>query len=196
MARNQKKGGIAFSPTGVDTHLTELHLSREERKVLEMRFYKKSFAEIAEQLFKGKRTRQAVQQIAQRAKQRQWRLDAKKRYAEKPGDCPVNEAPLPSRVRRALVRKGITRLGQLVNFTTGEMEKLEGLGKQGAWYIPRLLTAWGITKNATFCPECGAQVGARRRDNKFEVACKQCGAECKVSFSKRADEKRDEKQAA
>lgn len=167
---------------GVDTQLAGLRLTPEERELLELRSRNVPYAVIAKTLFEGKRSRQAIQQLEGRVRRKQWFAGAQTRYAANLSDCPIEEAPLPVRVKRALKKAGLAKVGHLV----GIPDNLPDLGKQGAFYVKQLLTDWDIQKPATYCVDCGAAIGKRHKEEKFQMQCPRCKGEFSVTVLQRA----------
>jgi DNA-directed RNA polymerase subunit RPC12/RpoP len=162
---------------GIDNQLAELRITPEERKLMEMRSKSLPYAHIAKALFQGKRSRQAVQQLEGRVKRKLWIAESAMRYKDNLSDCPIEEAPLPVRVKRAVLQAGFTKIGHLVNMR----EDLPDLGKQGAFYVKKLLQRWNIQKHATYCVNCGATVGNRHQEEAFEVQCPRCESQFAVT---------------
>jgi ribosomal protein S27AE len=178
----------------------EIELTDKEKRALEMRHSdsarpdvigsvrdgKTVYEAISKELFNGKMTRQGVYELVKQAERKQWRLNAKARYLRDLGVCPVEELPIPSRIRNALKRAGLTRVGQLAGMSRQELGQIDGVGRrQGSFLLYGLLTSWGIKKRASsFCPNCGAGLTKKFKEGADGVSCSRCGT---TSFVKRVE---------
>jgi hypothetical protein len=90
----------------------ELRLTPEERKLMDMRSKNLPYAHIAETLFSGKRSRQAVQRLEGRVKRKLWIAESAMRYKDNLSDCSIEEAPLPAPTISRLIRRRTTRTPQ------------------------------------------------------------------------------------
>ena len=169
---SQPEGLIADA--GEDTETVEEGLSLDERLILRMREVGVSYKVIAERLFGGRVSRQAVCETAQKLKQKAHRVKTRERYRGHEFQCPIDELPLSYRTRNALLRAGYERLGQIASFTDQELMGIPGLGKESVFMLRRMLRAWALREPDFFCLRCagGLQL-ARRRDQ--SVTCKVCG---------------------
>jgi len=159
---------------GEDIQTAEEGLSLDERLILRMREVGVSYKAIAERLFGGRVSRQAVCETAQKLKQKAHRVKTRERYRGHELQCPIDELPLSYRTRNALLRSGYERLGQIAGFTDQELMGIPGLGKESVFMLRRMLRAWALTEPDFFCLRCagGLQL-ARKRDQ--SVTCKVCG---------------------
>jgi hypothetical protein len=181
--KSKTKGGKMLSD-GVGPRDVEIRLSHEEEQCLIMRENRPpvSFQGIANVVFLGAKTRQAVQQIVRRAKRKKWRLESKKRYAANSRECPIEETPLPSVTRAALQERGIARLGDLASVSESMLATFEGIGSYGAHLIVKLLLEYGMRgeKPASFCVKCGAALTEHVDFRKRRIRCPNCKAVCEV----------------
>lgn len=166
---------------GFDKQAKEIQqLTPLERQVLDLRSTNNSkgkphtYDEIAKIVFKGKKTRQTVYDMILRAERKIWRLQAKERYAENPGDCPVDEVPLPARIRHSLKEAGFGKLGQIAGKSRVEISKIEGIGRHGSFQVYGLLQAWGVRKPHSYCVNCGTPL-SRKLADEVTVKCGSCG---------------------
>jgi len=159
---------------GEDTQTAEEGLSLDERLILRMREVGVSYKAIAERLFGGRLSRQAVCETAQKLKQKAHRVKTRERYRGHEFQCPIDELPLSYRTRNALLRAGYERLGQIAGFTDQELMGIPGLGKESVFMLRRMLRAWALSEPDFFCLRCGAglQLGKKRDQT---VTCKVCG---------------------
>lgn len=141
-----------------------------------------SYDEIAERLFDGTKSRQTVYDMIKRAERKMWRLDARKRFQENPGDCPIDETPLPARVRHSLKEAGFQKLGQLAGKSRVELWHIEGVGRHGSHQLFALLAAWGVRKPHSFCVNCGTPL-SKKLANDVKVTCSSCGATIEVQVT-------------
>jgi hypothetical protein len=159
---------------GEDTETVDEGLSLDERLILRMREVGVSYKVIAERLFGGRVSRQAVCETAQKLKQKAHRVRTRDRYRGHEFQCPIDELPLSYRTRNALLRAGYERLGQIAGFSDQELMGIPGLGKESVFMLRRMLRAWALSEPDFFCLRCagGLQL-ARKRDQ--SVTCKVCG---------------------
>ena len=159
---------------GEDTQAVEGGLSLDERLILRMREVGVSYKAIAERLFAGRLSRQAVCETAQKLKQKAHRVKTRERYRGHEFQCPIDELPLSYRTRNALLRAGYERLGQVASFTDQELMGIPGLGKESVFMLRRMLRAWALSEPDFFCLRCGGGLQlAKKRDQ--TVTCKVCG---------------------
>ena len=157
-----------------DTQTVEEGLSLDERLILRMREVGVSYKAIAERLFGGRVSRQAVCETAQKLKQKAHRVKTRERYRGHEFQCPIDELPLSYRTRNALLRAGYERLGQIAGFTDQELMGIPGLGKESVFMLRRMLRAWALSEPDFFCLRCGGGLQlAKKRDQ--TVTCKVCG---------------------
>ena len=157
-----------------DTQTVEEGLSLDERLILRMREVGVSYKAIAERLFGGRLSRQAVCETAQKLKQKAHRVKTRERYRGHEFQCPIDELPLSYRTRNALLRAGYERLGQIAGFTDQELMGIPGLGKESVFMLRRMLRAWALSEPDFFCLRCGGGLQlAKKRDQ--TVTCKVCG---------------------
>src|SRR5215469_1219381 len=153
---------------------TEEGLSLDERLILRMREVGVSYKAIAERLFGGRVSRQAVCETAQKLKQKAHRVKTRERYRGHEFQCPIDELPVSYRTRNALLRAGYERLGEISSLTDEQLMGIPGLGKESVFMLRRMLRAWALTEPDFFCLRCagGLQL-AKKRDQ--SVTCKVCG---------------------
>lgn len=178
---------------GFDKQAKEVKaLTPLEREVLRLRSEKNAkgkphtYEEIAKIVFKGKKTRQTVYDMILRAERKTWRFHAKERYADNPGDCPVEEVPLPARIRHGLKEAGFSKLGQLAGKSRVEISKIEGIGRHGSFQVFSLLQSWGVRKPQSYCVNCGTPLNKKLSDE-VKVTCSSCGATTELKVSKEAE---------
>jgi hypothetical protein len=159
---------------GEDTPTADEGLSLDERLILRMREVGVSYKAIAERLFGGRVSRQAVCETAQKLKQKAHRVKTRERYRGHEFQCPIDELPLSYRTRNALLRAGYERLGQIANLTDQDLMGIPGLGKESVFMLRLMLRAWALTQPDFFCLRCagGLQL-AKKKDQ--SVTCKACG---------------------
>jgi len=157
-----------------DTQTVEEGLSLDERLILRMREVGVSYKAIAERLFGGRVSRQAVCETAQKLKQKAHRVKTRERYRGHEFQCPIDELPLSYRTRNALRRAGYERLGQIAGFTDTELMGIPGLGKESVFMLRRMLRAWALTEPDFFCLRCAGGLQLARKKEQ-SVTCKVCG---------------------
>jgi len=174
---------------GMDKQQKEIQsLTPLEREALRLRSEKNSkgrpltYDEIAQKLFQGKKTRQTVYDMILRAQRKVWRLKARERYAANPGDCPVEEVPLPARIRHSLKEAGFVKLGQLGGKSRVEISKIEGIGRHGSFQVFSLLQSWGVKKPQSYCINCGTPLN-KRLSADTTVTCSSCGMTTQVRIA-------------
>jgi len=176
----EKTGSESSQPDGLvpgageDTHTAEEGLSLDERLILRLREVGVSYKAIAERLFGGRVSRQAVCETAQKLKQKAHRVKTRERYRGHEFQCPIDELPVSYRTRNALLRAGYERLGEISSLTDEQLMGIPGLGKESVFMLRRMLRAWALTEPDFFCLRCagGLQL-AKKRDQ--SVTCKVCG---------------------
>lgn len=165
----------------VSAEIVELALSEDEQKTLDAYNKGTPVPEIRSAIFKNKVSRQATYATLRRAERKKFRLDAKERYSGKPEVCPVDELPLPARVRKALEREGYKRLGNLAGMSMDELAEIPRFGHTFAFTIYSLMQEWGVRKAQSFCPNCGKQFSNRLdEDDKTVRACRDCGFKTEI----------------
>lgn len=175
---------------GFDKQAKEIaQLTPLERQVLKLRSAKNAkgkpntYDDIAKLVFNGKKTRQTVYDMILRAERKIWRFQAKERYTDNPGDCPVEEVPLPARIRHGLKEAGFGKLGQLAGKSRVEISKIEGIGRHGSFQVFSLLQSWGVKKPQSYCPNCGTPLSRKLADD-VTVICSSCGTTSELKVSK------------
>jgi DNA-directed RNA polymerase subunit RPC12/RpoP len=170
-----------------DAELMEIELTPQEKRALEMRLEKRpdgepySYEDISKAVFRKKVSRQRAYEMVKYAEQKQWRLNAKQRHAGNLENCPIDELPLPGRVRNALKDAGYRNVGELAGKFRNDLAKIEGLGRRhGSFLVYGLLQLWGVRKPGRFCPNCGAALGVKATEEKQEVKCAKCGARATI----------------
>lgn len=159
---------------GEDAQKAEPELTMDEQLVLRMREVGVPYRAIAERLFGGRVSRQAVCETAQKLKQKAHRVKTRERYRNHELQCPIDELPQPYRTRNALLRAGYGRLGQIAGLTDEELLEIPGLGKDSVFGLRRMFRAWGLNRPDFFCLRCAGGLQLKRgRDQ--SVACKVCG---------------------
>jgi len=125
-----------------------LQLSKDEEEVIRLRRDERgSLVSISEQVYDGAKTRQAVLQTYQRAKEKKWRLEASERYKGKEALCPIDELPLPARARNALTRAGFQTIGQVAGKSDKDLLDLPGLGPDCLAFLRGMMEEWGLVKS-------------------------------------------------
>lgn len=166
-----------------DTQLMEMELTDKEKRILAMRHpngptrgIAATYEEIGKVIFHGKISRQAVYELVKAIEQKQWRLNSRERYS-KLETCPIDEMPLPRRLRNALRKAGYQKAGQIAGMSPEEFAQIKGIGqRQGAFLIYGLLQSWNLTKKpGSFCPHCGAPLDAKLKADENGIRCGNCG---------------------
>jgi hypothetical protein len=175
-ARDDKASqqGSPSPESGKDAQKAEPELTLDEQLVLRMREVGVPYRAIAERLFAGSVSRQAVCETAQKLKQKAHRVKTRERYRNHEYQCPIDELPLPYRTRNALLRAGYERLGQIAGFTDDELLAIPGLGKDSVFGLRRMMRAWSLNQPDFFCLRCAGGLQLKRRRDQ-SVTCKACG---------------------
>lgn len=162
---------------GIDAQSEEFRkLSSTEQKAIKMYNGGSTYDEIRAKLYPNL-SRQAVYDTIRRAERKLWRFGAQIRWAKNLGDCPVDEMPLPARIRNALRTAGYERAGQVSGMEVSELAKIGGLRRVSALVLYNLLREWKVPKAQSFCPGCGAAMRKRLNGKKVTVKCPNCGSE-------------------
>ena len=161
----------------------EIVMTASEKRALGMQAAGASYEDIAADLgvFKPRVTRQRAYEMVKHAEQKLWRLSARTRYAGQLGNCPVEESPLPGRLRNALTLAGYRTIGELAGKSDVDLAKIAGVGRRhGSFLIYALLQSWGVRKPGRFCPKCGSALSRGRKDER-DIKCERCGASATIS---------------
>jgi len=170
-----------------DTQAVEVKsLTPNERESFRLRKKGLTYDEIGEVMFKRTKPRQTIYEMIRRAERKLWRIQSKRRYSDNPGECPIDEAPLPARARNALKTAGYERLGQLAGLSPTEIKKCEGIGREGAYKVIRLLQERMVRKPHSYCVSCGAPLNKKLAED-VKLVC-ECGT---VTEIKSIDEPRE-----
>lgn len=170
----------------LDTQVIEVNMTADERAALKMHQAGAGPAQIARELFQNRITRQAAYDTVKRAERKQWRIQSRERYAANPGDCPVEECPLTSRVRHGLIAAGYNTLGKLAGMTRMELRAIDGVGRHAAFQIFGLLKSRNVPEAKSFCPKCGKARTHGIGDTPKK--CSSCGYETSVTITARPAE--------
>ena len=172
-SESSQQGGSAPG-VGEDAQKAEPKLTMDEQLLLRMREVGVSYKAIAERLFGGRVSRQAVCETAQKLKHKAHRVKTRERYRGHEFRCPIDELPQPERTRNALLRAGYERLGQIVGLTDEQLLAIRGLGKDSVFMLRRLMRAWGLNEPDFVCLRCAGGLRLKRgRDQ--SVTCEICG---------------------
>ena len=166
--------GASIPEAEKDTQKAEPELSMDEQLVLRMREVGVSYKAIAEKLFGGKVSRQAVCETSQKLKQKAHRVKTRQRYRGHEFQCPIDELPQPYRTRNALLRAGYERLGQIARLTDEQLLEIPGLGKDSVFMLRRMMRAWGLNQPGFFCLRCAGGLWFKRKQDQ-SVTCTVCG---------------------
>jgi hypothetical protein len=172
--RDSSPQAASIPEAGEDAQTAEPELSMDEQLVLRMREVGVSYRAIAEKLFGGSVSRQAVCETSQKLKQKAHRVKTRERYRGHELQCPIDELPQPYRTRNALRRAGYERLGQIARLTDEELLEIPGLGKDSVFILRRMIRAWGVNQPDFFCLRCAAGLQLKRKRDQ-SVTCRVCG---------------------
>lgn len=155
--------------------MVELVMTSDERRALEAFKKNMDVRQIRSEVFNNKFTRQAVWETLRRAQRKEFRFESKARWVSRPEDCPIDELPFPTHVRKPLERAGFRLLGDLAGTSEDELAKIPRIGKAAAHVIYQLVNDWNVKKAKSFCPNCGkAYAHPLEDDGKTVRKCREC----------------------
>jgi hypothetical protein len=153
--------------------LADLKLTPEERRAVEAHEKKGwSYNRINAEIFGGRyRGRQGISWIIRKAKRKLLLHERQLQWRGRAHLCPIEETPLPVKVRKQLALNGYRTLGDLPSDL-----QLTGLGPTYQFLLRKLIVRWKVRSRRAdwFCPHCGHEMPS---GNASSAVCRNCGVE-------------------